>query len=97
MTSNYSYPLNSDWSTEEIVDVVSFFHYVEQAYHDGITLGEVKNAYDKYKRIVQSIMEEKQLDREFKELSGYSTYQVVQQMKLMLRNKDSLASRIKVN
>ncbi|MEW8976273.1 MAG: UPF0223 family protein, partial [Exiguobacterium sp.] len=31
-----NYPLNSDWSTEEIVKVIDFFNLVEQAYESGV-------------------------------------------------------------
>lgn len=32
----YSYPFSTDWSTEEIVDVVQFFEGIEQAHEKGI-------------------------------------------------------------
>ncbi len=32
----YSYPLSTDWTTQEMVDVVHFFEAVEAAYEKGI-------------------------------------------------------------
>lgn len=92
----YSYPINSDWTTEEIVTVVNFLAKVEQAYQQGIRLKEFHSAYNAYKQIVNSISEEKQIDRHFQRESGYSTYQVVKKMKDLLAQKADQQSIIKL-
>ena len=64
---DYNYPLDYTWSTEDIVDVVALYNAVEQAYLD---------AYRKFKNVVGTKSEEKQLDKAFEEVSGYSIYKV---------------------
>lgn len=91
----YSYPINEAWTTEEIVQVVEWLNQVEKTYESYTTLGVLQEQYGKFKQIVTSIMEEKQIDRQFKQLSGYSTYQVVKKMKE--HSKEGAALNTKVN
>lgn len=77
----YSYPILTDWSTEEIIDVVSFFEGIEKAYEKGIKREEMLAKYRRFKEIVPSQSEEKTLFREFEEVSGYVSYHVVKQAK----------------
>ena len=39
----YDYPLDFDWTTEEIIDVMSLYNAVEQAYEGGISKVNKKN------------------------------------------------------
>ncbi|WP_167628152.1 UPF0223 family protein [Listeria valentina] len=87
---NYSYPLNMDWTKEEMVTVVRYFESIEKAYESGIDVQELKKRYRDYKQVVPSIGEEKQLGKEFEAVSGYSPYQV---MKLV---KNTTTSTIKM-
>lgn len=73
----YNYPLDYQWSTEEIILVITLYNAVEQAYEEGIHRDEFMKAYQGFKTVVDSKSEEKQIDREFKNISGYSIYQVV--------------------
>ena len=77
----YQYPISMDWSTEEIVDVMKFLDLVECAYEKSVTRKEIMAAYKRYKEIVPSKSEEKTIDKEFQESSGFSTYQVVKKAK----------------
>lgn len=81
MNKNYNYPLNSDWTTEEMIQVIQLFNAVEQAYEQGIAVEDFKRAYRQFKNIVTSISEEKQLGRAFEEMSGYSIYRTVQEFR----------------
>ncbi len=76
MKENYFYPLESDWTTEEIIDVINLYTIVEKAYEKGVSKDEFINAYRKFKTIVPSKAQEKKLDKEFQDVSGYSIYQV---------------------
>lgn len=78
MSKSYNYPLNSDWTTDEMIQVIQLFNAVEQAYEKGITVEDFARAYRQFKHIVTSISEEKQLGRAFEETSGYSIYRTVQ-------------------
>lgn len=81
MDKNYSYPLDFSWSTEEISSVLSFLNQVEKAYENGVTAEAILSRYDDFKKVVKSKGQERQIDREFEEASGYSTYQAVQAAK----------------
>lgn len=73
----YSYPLRTDWSTEEIITVTAFFEVIEKAYEEGIERNKVIVAYREFKKIVPSMSEEKTLLKEFEEASGYVGFYIV--------------------
>lgn len=73
----YSYPLSTDWTTEEMVDVVHFFEVVEMAYEKGAKRELVMARYKRFKEIVPSQAEEKTICREFEQASSYVPYRVV--------------------
>lgn len=83
--NNYSYPIDTDWTTEEIVLVTHFYNAVESAYEGGIELDAFKHAYYRFKQIVTSISEEKQVGNKFEAVSGYSIYRTVKEMKRLLK------------
>ncbi|WP_214846605.1 UPF0223 family protein [Exiguobacterium sp. s193] len=74
-----NYPINSDWSTKEIVTVIDFFNIVEEAYEKGVSRDEFMRTYKAFKKIVNSKSEEKQLDQFYYEETGCSSYRAVQQ------------------
>jgi len=78
---NYSYPLSTDWSTTEIVDVVKFFEAIERAFEQGIKREELVIKYRRFKEIVPSMSEEKTYFREFEKESGYVSYNVIKKLK----------------
>ena len=73
----YSYPLSTDWTTQEMVDVVHFFEAIEMAYEKGVKRELVMQRYKRFKEIVPSQAEEKTICREFEEASTYVPYCVV--------------------
>ena len=77
----YQYPIDYNWSTEEIVDVIKFFEAIEKAYEKGIARDEVMSIYRRFKEIVPSIAEEKKICGEFEEISGYSSYRTIKKAK----------------
>ncbi|WP_203362181.1 UPF0223 family protein [Bacillus sp. REN10] len=77
----YSYPFSTDWTTEEVIDVIKFFEAIEKAYEKGVDKAELMTAYRRFKEIVPSKAEEKKLCNEFEDASGYSSYHAVQKMK----------------
>ncbi len=81
MKENYQYPLDYQWSHQEMNDVIAFYISVEKAYESGIPVEEMKQKYQNFKKVVPSIGEEKRLGKAFEEESGYSCYRVVEKMK----------------
>ena len=78
---DYSYPLSPEWTTEEIIDVVTFFEGIELAYENGIQRQDMMSRYRKFKEIVPSIAEEKTYFREFEKESDYASFPVIKEMK----------------
>lgn len=78
---DYSYPISHHWSTEEMIDVVTFFQAVEKAYESQIERSQFMDAYRAFKKVVPSIAEEKTLCKEFEDVSGYVCYPVVKHAK----------------
>ena len=74
-------PISLDWSTEEVVDVIHFFQGVEAAHQKGIDRVDLMNRYRRFKEIVPSKSEEKQVCKEFDEEAGVSCYRAVQKAK----------------
>ncbi|MGK7378535.1 UPF0223 family protein [Planococcus sp. 1R117A] len=87
---DYSYPFSIDWTTDEIIDVVTFFEGIELAYEKGIRREDMMFRYRRFKEIVPSIAEEKTYFREFEEESGYASFPVIKEMKA--RNDNDLIS-----
>ncbi|WP_223595207.1 UPF0223 family protein [Neobacillus bataviensis] len=77
----YQYPIDYNWTTDEIVDVINFFEAIERAYEKGIERDEVMRIYRRFKEIVPSKAQEKTLCGEFEEISGYSSYRTIKKAK----------------
>lgn len=77
----YQYPIDPDWSTEEIIDVIHYFETIEQAYEKGVAREKLLSVYNRFKEIVPSKSEEKKLCAEFEEASGYSPYRTMKKGK----------------
>ncbi|EIA6620933.1 hypothetical protein EZ054_02940 [Enterococcus faecalis] len=78
---DYQYPLDLDWTTEELVIVTNMWTAVEQANETGLPVDKFLTTYQQFKTVVKSIGEEKRLGREFENASGYSLYRTLQQAK----------------
>lgn len=76
---SYSYPIDETWSQQEIIDVVNFFNLIEQAYEKQVRRDDIIALYRRFKEIVPSKSEEKQLFATFTKASGYAPYPVVKQ------------------
>lgn len=81
MSDNYNYPLDINWSTDEITSVLHFLNQVEKAYESKVDANQLLESYRVFKEIVTSKSQEKQIDREFEKSSGYSTYRALQKAK----------------
>lgn len=78
---DYQYPLDLDWTTEEMVIVTNLWSAVEQANETGINTSTFLATYKQFKTVVKSIGEEKRLGNEFQKASGYSLYRTLQRAK----------------
>ncbi|MFE8695340.1 UPF0223 family protein [Cytobacillus sp. FJAT-53684] len=77
----YQYPIDHDWSTEEIIDVINYFQKVEQAYEKGVDRDQFLEIYSRFKEIVPGKAQERKVCAEFEEVSGFSAYHTVKAVK----------------
>ncbi|EHJ06736.1 UPF0223 family protein [Staphylococcus simiae] len=77
----YQYPIDLDWSNDEMMTVINFFNKVEQYYEAQVKGHEFMDAYKQFKKIVPGKAQEKQIFNEFEQASGYSSYHAVQDVK----------------
>ncbi|MEB7673604.1 UPF0223 family protein [Staphylococcus equorum] len=73
----YQYPIDLDWSNDEMMQVVSFFNAVESFYESEVERKLLIDRYKQFKTIVPGKAEEKQIFKEFEKSSGYNSYQAV--------------------
>ncbi|WP_283587876.1 UPF0223 family protein [Limosilactobacillus viscerum] len=73
----YSYPLDPEWTTDEITTVINFFRAVEDAYEVGISRDKFLSCYRAFQGVAGSKMGEKRLGRQFADASGYEFYPLV--------------------
>ncbi|WP_413379966.1 UPF0223 family protein [Alkalihalobacillus sp. 1P02AB] len=74
-------PISLDWTKDEVVDVLDFYQAVEDVFSRGVERAEFLNYYQRFKEIVPSKSEEKQLCQQFDEQAGVSCYQAVKTAK----------------
>lgn len=78
---DYQYPIEYDWSTEEIIDVIAFFQHLEKAYDKGILKEELLASYRRFKEIVPGKAQERKICDEFEQVSGFSSYRTLMMLK----------------
>jgi len=86
MQDNYSYPLDENWTQDEIVKVIDLYNMVEKAYESGVKREEFLQKYRSFQQVVPMKMEQKRLDKEFELESGYSIYQVFKKCRTVKNN-----------
>lgn len=77
----YEYPIDIDWSNEEMLSVITFLNHVEKYYESGVNAGKFMQAYKIFKSIVPGKAEEKQIFNTFEKSSGYNSYKALQNVK----------------
>ncbi|MBS4189066.1 UPF0223 family protein [Bacillus sp. FJAT-49705] len=77
----YQYPIEHDWTTEEIIDVIHYFQQIEEAYGKGVDREKFLEAYRRFKEIVPGKAQERKICDEFEEVSGFSSYRILKTVK----------------
>lgn len=78
-THNYSYPIDADWTSQELSTVIKLFNCVEDAYEIGVNRQKLLDSYREFQKVINSKSYEKRLSREFEQVSGYSIYLTIKQ------------------
>ena len=78
----YSYPIDYDlYSPEEVIILVEFYALIEDANEGRVNKEILHQKYNEFRKIVNSVLLEKQIGKEFEKLSGYSIYKTIQKFK----------------
>jgi len=77
----YHYPIDVNWSKEEVIDVIGFLTIVEKAYESKASRNDILTAYRKFKKVITTKSEEKQILGEFEKESSYSGYHTIKKAK----------------
>ncbi|WP_018921416.1 UPF0223 family protein [Salsuginibacillus kocurii] len=78
MKEDIHYPISMEWSKEEVIHVVEFFEMIQKAQADGIRSELLVEQYKKFKAVVPSKREEKQLFAEFDQAADVSSWKTIQ-------------------
>lgn len=91
----YSYPLDLDWTLDEMVAVVDFLTAIEQSYESKIEIDELKKKYDLFKQVCPGKAQENNIYKDFKKVSGYDGYPVIKKMREELGTQTQVISMAK--
>ncbi len=92
----YQYPIDPDWSTDEIIDVIHYFQLVEEIYGKGVNRENYLDAYRRFKEIVPGKSQERNICNEFEEVSGFSAYHALKAVKEAEAGKEVRMKKQKV-
>lgn len=84
----YAYPIDIDWTQEEMVQVIEFFNCIEAAYETNVSREKFLMAYKNFKKIVPGKSDENNIYKEFKDISGYDGYKAVKALKESENNQN---------
>ncbi len=78
----YSYPIDYDlYNPDEVIKLVEFYALVEDANEGKVNKEILIKTHNEFRKIINSVSTEKQIDKEFEKLSGYSIYKTIQKYK----------------
>lgn len=78
----YSYPIDYElFNQDEIVKLIEFFSLIEDLNESKkVDKDKVLKKYNEYRKIINSMSLEKQIDRDFQKVSGYSIYKTIKKI-----------------
>ena len=79
----YTYPIDLDLFTpEEVVILIEFMAMIEDANENGkIDKDAIVKKHNNFRKVINSVSIEKQIDKDFKKVSGYSIFQTMKRYK----------------
>ncbi|WP_414051225.1 UPF0223 family protein [Macrococcus animalis] len=85
---NYSYPIDPEWSQEEIIAVVNLLALVEDAYESKVNTEDYDVVYKAFKKVAPMKSDENKIYKAFKEVSTYDSYLVTKRYKESKANNE---------
>lgn len=89
---SYSYPIDPEWTQDEIIDVVNFLALIEDAYESKVKTDDYDAVYKAFKKIAPMKSDENKIYKAFKEVSNYDGYTVTKRFKLAKDNNEKTFS-----
>lgn len=80
----YTYPIDYElFTSEEVAKIIEFLSLIEDANERKVKVDPIvlSKKHQEFRKIINSIAMEKQIDRDFKKVSGYSIYQTIKKYK----------------
>lgn len=77
---DYQYPIDYlMYNQQEIAIIINFLSAIEDI-NEGKKVSDIKDRYKNYRNVMNSVSAEKQMDKEFQEVSGYSIYKTMKEV-----------------
>ena len=74
----YTYPIDFElYSSQEAIILIKFLALIEDANEGKVDKDLLIKMHKKFRSIINSVSTEKQMDREFEKISGYSIYKTI--------------------
>ena len=74
----YTYPIDFDlYTKKEAIILIEFLALIEDANEGKSDKDVLKKMHKKFRSIINSVSTEKQMDKEFEKISGYSIYKTI--------------------
>lgn len=74
----YTYPIDFElYSKKEAIILIEFLSLIEDANERKVDKTLLSKKHKEFRSIINSVSTEKQLDREFEKISGYSIYKTI--------------------
>ena len=74
----YTYPIDFEIYTEkESIILVEFLALIEDANEGKVDSDKLRRKHKQFRNILNSISTEKQIDKEFEKISGYSIFETI--------------------
>lgn len=74
---NIELPLDDTWTSQEIIDVTTFYNLILTANEQGVDRQQLLDAYQVFQKIVPTKGQQKQLDRQLQRQTGISLYRTM--------------------
>ncbi len=79
----YMYPIDySLFNEKEIVIIVEFLALIEDANTGNVKKEYLLRKYQEYRKVINSISIEKQIDKDFEKVSGFSIYKTIKKYEI---------------
>lgn len=78
----YTYPIDYElFTSEEVTTIIEFLSLIEDANERKVDPVLLSKKHQDFRKIINSVSMEKQIDRDFEKVSGYSIYRTIKKYK----------------